>query len=90
MVLKAVSVTQWRLPAARGGMSQATRTTGRARSFGFVEMPDAAEAQAAMEGLHGTVLGGRTLHVRAARQQKLILHPKLRGLIRSLTREKRR
>jgi RNA recognition motif-containing protein len=46
----------------------ATRTTGRAR--GFVEMPDATEAQAAMEGLDGTVLGGRTLHVRAARHEQ--------------------
>jgi RNA recognition motif-containing protein len=30
------------------------RETGRARGFGFVEMPDAAEARAAMAGLNGT------------------------------------
>ena len=34
------------------------RDTGRSRGFGFVEMPDATEAQAAIDGLHGTSLGG--------------------------------
>ena len=42
--------------------------TGRSRGFGFVEMPDGAEAQAAIDGLHGTRLGGRTLTVSEARQ----------------------
>src|SRR5262245_15997527 len=37
--------------------------TGRSRGFGFVEMPDATQAQAAIAGLHGTALGGRLLTV---------------------------
>src|SRR5438552_15018277 len=39
------------------------RDTGRARGFGFVEMPNAAEAQAAIAGMNGTNLQGRTLTV---------------------------
>jgi RNA recognition motif-containing protein len=31
------------------------RDTGRSRGFGFVEMPDATEAQAAIDGLNPTV-----------------------------------
>jgi len=38
-------------------------TTGRARGFGFVEMPDDAEAEAAIAGLHGTMFEGRPLTV---------------------------
>ena len=41
--------------------------TGRARGFGFVDMPDSREAQAAMQGLQGTSLGGRTLTVNEAK-----------------------
>jgi cold-inducible RNA-binding protein len=43
------------------------RDTGRSRGFGFVEMPDATEAQAAIDGLHGTSLEGRSLTVTEAR-----------------------
>ena len=43
------------------------RETGRARGFGFVEMPDADEAQAAIMGLHGTAVEGRLLTVNEAR-----------------------
>ena len=43
------------------------RDTGRSRGFGFVEMPDADEAQAAIMGLHGTALEGRLLTVNEAR-----------------------
>jgi len=46
------------------------RETGRARGFGFVEMPDASAAQAAIAGLNGTSLGGRTLTVNEARQRE--------------------
>jgi RNA recognition motif. (a.k.a. RRM, RBD, or RNP domain) len=46
------------------------RDTGRPRGFGFVEMPDPTEAQAAIEGLNGTSLGGRTLNVSAARERE--------------------
>jgi RNA recognition motif-containing protein len=35
------------------------RDTGRSRGFGFVEMPDATEAQAAIDELNGTSHGGR-------------------------------
>jgi RNA recognition motif-containing protein len=43
------------------------RATGRSRGFGFVEMPDASEAQAALASLHGATLGGRALIVDEAR-----------------------
>ena len=43
------------------------RKTGRSRGFGFVEMPDSTQAQAAMAGLNRSVLGGRTLIVNEAR-----------------------
>jgi cold-inducible RNA-binding protein len=46
------------------------RETGRSRGFGFVEMPDATEAQAAIAGLNGTALGGRTLTVNEARPRE--------------------
>ncbi|MCK4674195.1 RNA-binding protein [candidate division WOR-3 bacterium] len=39
----------------------------RSKGFGFVEMPTAAEAQAAIEGLNGKDLKGRTLNVNEAR-----------------------
>src|SRR5437773_10292211 len=43
------------------------RETGRARSFAFVEMPNDAEAAAAMTGLDGKEVGGRNLKVNEAR-----------------------
>ena len=43
------------------------RATGRSRGFGFVEMPNDEEAQAAIEGLNGTDLGGRTITVNVAK-----------------------
>ena len=46
------------------------RATGRPRGFGFVEMPNSTQAQAAIEGLNGTSLGGRTLTVNEARQRE--------------------
>jgi RNA recognition motif-containing protein len=39
------------------------RETGRPRGFGFVEMSDETAARAAITGLQGTALGGRTLSV---------------------------
>lgn len=41
--------------------------SGESRGFGFVEMPTAAEAQAAIGGLNGKELKGRTLTVNEAR-----------------------
>ena len=46
------------------------RETGRSRGFGFVEMPDTDEAQAAIAGLNGTSLEGRPLTVNEARQRE--------------------
>jgi len=46
------------------------RDTGRSRGFGFVEMPDDAEARAAMERLNGADLQGRTLTVNEARPRQ--------------------
>jgi cold-inducible RNA-binding protein len=46
------------------------RQTGRSRGFGFVEMPDATQAQAAIAGLHGRLLGGRALVVSEARPRE--------------------
>jgi RNA recognition motif-containing protein len=46
------------------------RETGRPRGFGFVEMPNAIEAQAALAGLQGASLGGRTLTINEARQRE--------------------
>ena len=43
------------------------RETGRSRGFGFVDMPDPTEAQAAIDGLNGRSLGGRLLTVNEAR-----------------------
>lgn len=41
--------------------------SGQPRGFGFVDMPAATEAQAAISGLHGKDLGGRPLNVNEAR-----------------------
>lgn len=41
--------------------------TGEPRGFGFVEMPAKAEAQAAIAGMNGKQLKGRTLTVNEAR-----------------------
>ena len=43
------------------------RNTNRSRGFGFVEMADATEAQAAIDGLNGKPFEGRTLTVNEAR-----------------------
>jgi len=43
------------------------RYSGRSRGFGFVEMLDDSEAQAAIDNLNGKELKGRTLTVNEAR-----------------------
>jgi cold-inducible RNA-binding protein len=43
------------------------RTTGRSKGFGFVGMGNDAEAKAAIEGLSGKDLDGRSLNVNEAR-----------------------
>lgn len=44
--------------------------TGDSRGFGFVEMPNSSEAQAAISGLDGKDLKGRTLRVNEARPRR--------------------
>ena len=46
------------------------RDTGRNRGFGFVEMANQAEAQAAIAGLNGSDLQGRSLTVNEARPRE--------------------
>ncbi|AVS83018.1 RNA-binding protein [Paracidovorax avenae] len=43
------------------------RDTGRSKGFGFVEMGSDAEAQAAINGMNGQALGGRSIVVNEAR-----------------------
>ena len=43
------------------------RATGRSKGFGFVEMGSDAEAQSAIQGMHGQNYGGRDLVVNEAR-----------------------
>ena len=45
------------------------KSTGRSRGFGFVEMEDAAAADAAIEALNGQDCGGRALTVNEARER---------------------
>lgn len=56
---------------AHGTVSSANlitdRETGRPRGFGFVEMPDDAQARAAITAVHGQNIGGRDLTVNEAR-----------------------
>ncbi len=46
------------------------RETGRPRGFGFVEMADNNEAEAAIRALNGSQLAGRTLTVNEARPRE--------------------
>lgn len=43
------------------------RDTGRSKGFGFVEMPDKAAAEEAIEAMNGQQLQGRDLRVNEAR-----------------------
>lgn len=46
------------------------RQTGRPRGFGFVEMENDEEAAAAIEGLNGKELGGRTIAVNESKPRE--------------------
>lgn len=43
------------------------KATGRSKGFGFVEMPNDAEGQAAIAALNETEMDGRTIVVKVAR-----------------------
>ncbi len=57
--------------AAFGDVSRASvimdRDTGRSKGFGFVEMPDSAQAEAAIKELNDKPIGGRPVRVNEAR-----------------------
>jgi RNA recognition motif-containing protein len=59
---------------AYGQVSSATvikdKATGKSRGYGFVEMSDATEAQAAITALNGKELRGRAITVNEARPAK--------------------
>lgn len=46
------------------------RETGRSKGFGFVEMPDSAQAEAAISGLNDTEIDGRNLRINEARPRE--------------------
>jgi RNA recognition motif-containing protein len=46
------------------------RETGRSRGFGFVEMPNQSEGEAAISSLNGKELGGRALRINEARPRE--------------------
>ena len=46
------------------------RDTGRSKGFGFVEMPDDAQAQEAIDALNDTELDGRVIVVKKARPRE--------------------
>ncbi len=46
------------------------RETGRSRGFGFVEMPNQSEGEAAISQLNGKEVGGRALRVNEARPRE--------------------
>ena len=60
--------------AAHGEVTSARiitdRETGRSRGFGFVEMSDEAQAQAAIAALNGTNVNGRDLTVNEAKPRE--------------------
>ena len=60
--------------AAHGEVTSARiitdRETGRSRGFGFVEMSDQAQAEAAIAALNGTTVNGRELTVNEARPRE--------------------
>ncbi|MFM8442742.1 MAG: RNA recognition motif domain-containing protein [Methylococcus sp.] len=60
--------------AAHGTVKSANiitdRDTGRSKGFGFVEMANDSQAQAAIDSLHGKEIGGRSLTVNEARPRE--------------------
>ena len=60
--------------AEYGGVSSAKvmmdRDTGRSKGFGFVEMSSPEEAEAAIKGLNGMSVGGRSIVVNISRPKE--------------------
>ena len=60
--------------AQHGNVSRANvvtdRETGQPRGFGFVEMPDDAQGQAAIDAINGTQVGGRSITANVARPRE--------------------
>ncbi len=60
--------------AEQGEVTDATvvedRSTGQSKGFGFVEMPNASEAQSAIQKLNGKNMDGRSLSVNEARPRE--------------------
>ncbi len=60
--------------AAHGAVESARiikdRDTGQSKGFGFVEMPNPQEAEAAIKELDGADLGGRKIRVNEARPRE--------------------
>lgn len=46
------------------------KVTGRSKGFGFIEMPDDAQAQKAIDELNGSEVGGREIVVNKAEEKK--------------------
>jgi cold-inducible RNA-binding protein len=46
------------------------RDTGKSRGFGFVEMENDAEAQAAIAAINGKEIGGRALRISEAKERE--------------------
>jgi RNA recognition motif-containing protein len=46
------------------------RETNKSRGFGFVEMPNTAEGESAIEKLNGSVIQGRSMNVNVARPKE--------------------
>jgi RNA recognition motif-containing protein len=46
------------------------KTTGESKGFGFVEMPRAGEARAAIKGLNARHVGGNKIRVKKAEQSE--------------------
>ena len=59
---------------AYGAVSSAAvisdKFSGQSKGFGFVEMSDNAEADAAIKGLNGSSMGGRSLKVNEAKPRE--------------------
>jgi RNA recognition motif-containing protein len=51
------------------------RDTGRAKGFGFVDMPDSRAAQSTIQGLNGKDLKDRTLTVNEAKPREVRQEP---------------